>query len=74
MIDVSEKFNTLRYAMVEGYLYCGPETLQKVAQKSVPKGDVLEVARAAGITAAKRCSDMIVFCLDPMMKGKGHGK
>lgn len=62
MIDVSEKFNTLRYAMAEGYLYCDPETLQKVVEKSVPKGDVLEVARAAGITAAKRCSDMIVFC------------
>ncbi len=62
MIDVSEKFNTLRYAMAEGYLYCRPEILQRVADKSVPKGDVLEVARAAGIIAAKRCSDMIVFC------------
>ncbi len=62
MIDVSEKFNTLRYAKAEGYLYCQTETTKKVSEKTVPKGDVLEVARVAGITAAKRCSDMIVFC------------
>ena len=62
MIDVSPKFNTLRYARAEGFLYGMPETLEKVAEKSVPKGDVAEVARAAGITAAKRCSEMIVFC------------
>jgi len=62
MIDVSPKFNSLRYAKAEGYLYGNPEALARVADKTVPKGDVLEVARAAGITAAKRCSDMIVFC------------
>ena len=62
MIDVSPKFNSLRYAMAEGWLYGKPAAIAKVAEKTVPKGDVLEVARAAGITAAKRCSDMIVFC------------
>jgi molybdenum cofactor biosynthesis protein MoaC len=62
MIDVSPKFNSLRYAKAEGYLYGNPEALARVADKTVPKGDVLEVARAAGIIAAKRCSDMIVFC------------
>jgi len=62
MIDVSPKFNSLRYARAEGYLYGNPEALARVADKTVPKGDVLEVARAAGILAAKRCSDMIVFC------------
>jgi cyclic pyranopterin phosphate synthase len=62
MIDVSPKFNSLRYARAEGYLYGNPEALARVADKTVPKGDVLEVARAAGIIAAKRCSDMIVFC------------
>lgn len=62
MIDVSPKFNSLRYAMAEGYLYGKPEAITRVTGKTVPKGDVLEVARAAGITAAKRCSDMIVFC------------
>lgn len=62
MIDVSPKFNSLRYAMAEGYLYGNPEALARVSNRTVPKGDVLEVARAAGIVAAKRCSDMIVFC------------
>jgi len=62
MIDVSPKFNTLRYASAEGYLYGKPETFAKIANKTVPKGDVLEVARAAGISAGKRCSDLIVFC------------
>ena len=62
MIDVSPKFNTLRYARAEGFLCGKPETMARVAAKSVPKGDVLEVARAAGIMAAKRCSDTITFC------------
>jgi molybdenum cofactor biosynthesis protein MoaC len=62
MIDVSPKFNSLRYARAEGYLYGNPDALARVADRTVPKGDVLEVARAAGIVAAKRCSDMIVFC------------
>lgn len=62
MIDVSPKFNTLRYAKAEGFLYGKPEAIARVAEKTVPKGDVLEVARAAGISAAKRCSDLIVFC------------
>ena len=62
MIDVSPKFHTLRYALAEGFLYGNPEVLGRVFAKTVPKGDVMEVARAAGIMAAKRCSDLIVFC------------
>ena len=62
MIDVSPKFNTLRYGKAEGYLYGTPAAISRVASKTVPKGDVLEVARAAGISAAKRCSDLIIFC------------
>ncbi len=62
MIDVSTKFNTLRYARAEGFLHGKSETLSRVSEKTVPKGDVVEVARAAGITAAKRCADWIVFC------------
>lgn len=62
MIDVSPKFSTLRYAKAEGFLFGKPEVMARVAAKTVPKGDVLEVARAAGISAAKRCSDLIVFC------------
>jgi len=62
MIDVSPKFNSLRYARAEGFLYGSPRTLKRVFDKTVPKGDVAEVARAAGIHAAKRCSDWITFC------------
>ena len=62
MIDVSPKFNSLRYALAEGFLYGKQATLKKVFDKTVPKGDVTEVARAAGIFAAKRCSDWITFC------------
>jgi len=62
MIDVSPKFNSLRYALAEGFLYGRVETLQRVFAKTVPKGDVTEVARAAGINAAKRCADWITFC------------
>ena len=62
MIDVSSKFHTLRYARAEGFLRGRPETLLRVSEKTVFKGDVAEVARAAGITAAKRCADWIVFC------------
>jgi len=62
MIDVSPKFDTLRYALAEGFLHGQPETLARIFEKSVPKGDVAEVARAAGIMAAKRTSDWIVFC------------
>lgn len=62
MIDVSPKFNTLRYAMAKGTLVARAETIDRVIDRTVPKGDVLEVARAAGINAAKRCADWMVFC------------
>ncbi len=62
MIDVSPKFYSLRYAKAEGFLRGASATIDRIFERQVPKGDVLEVARAAGIAAAKRCSDLIVFC------------
>ncbi len=62
MIDVSSKIDTLRYAKARGTFFAKSETIARVLEKTVPKGDVLEVARAAGINAAKRCSDWMVFC------------
>lgn len=62
MINVSEKSSTLRYAKAEGVLKASPNTLQRILHQAVPKGDVLATARAAGISAAKRTSDIIVFC------------
>ena len=41
MIDVSPKFNTLRYAKAEGILTADAETIKRVVEKTVPKGDVL---------------------------------
>ena len=51
MIDVSPKSNTLRYARAQGRLHCGTDTLEAIRNRKVPKGDVLEVARAAGIAS-----------------------
>ncbi|RMG67793.1 MAG: bifunctional molybdenum cofactor biosynthesis protein MoaC/MoaB [Calditrichaeota bacterium] len=62
MIDVSPKNITLRYARAQGRLYASPETIQRVKNGQVPKGDVLQVARAAGISAAKRTAEWLVFC------------
>jgi len=62
MIDVSPKFNTLRYAKAQGILKASPEIIKRVAEKTVPKGDVYQVARAAGINAAKNAASWITFC------------
>ena len=62
MIDVSPKFLTLRFAKATGFIRMDQATLKRVLERSVPKGDVREVARAGGIAAAKRTSDWIVFC------------
>ena len=62
MIDVSPKFNTLRYAKAQGILKASPEIIKRVADKTVPKGDVFQVARAAGINAAKNAASWITFC------------
>jgi Molybdenum cofactor biosynthesis enzyme len=59
MIDISPKFSTLRYAKAEGILTANSETIKRVTEKTVPKGDVLQVARAAGITAAKNAAAWI---------------
>ncbi|MEE9168462.1 MAG: bifunctional molybdenum cofactor biosynthesis protein MoaC/MoaB [bacterium] len=62
MIDVSPKSKTLRYAKACGSIRAGEPTIDLVRSGKVPKGDVLEVARSAGIAAAKRTSEWIIFC------------
>lgn len=62
MVDVSQKRTTLRTAKARGVLYADQATIERVRANDVPKGDVLATARAAGIMAAKQCSDMLVFC------------
>jgi len=62
MIDVSPKTDTLREAKAQAILKMLPSTREAVENQSVPKGNVLEVARTAGILAAKRTSELIPFC------------
>jgi len=62
MVDVSEKPDSLRIARAEAYVSMQPETLQLIAAGDHKKGDVLTVARIAGIQAAKHCADLIPLC------------
>lgn len=54
MVDVTEKQPTLRSATAQGEVACSPEVLSALRDGTVPKGDVLAVARVAGISAAKK--------------------
>lgn len=62
MVDVSSKLDTARMARVTGSITMTPQTLDAVATNALAKGDVLGVARVAGIMAAKRTSDLIPLC------------
>jgi cyclic pyranopterin monophosphate synthase len=62
MVDVSPKEPTARQAVAQGYVYMQPATLRAVMEQQVAKGDVLQVARIAGIMAAKQTSSLIPMC------------
>ncbi len=62
MVDVSAKDDTAREAVAEACVTMLPETLALIQAGGLPKGDVLAVARTAGIMAAKRTSDLIPMC------------
>ena len=62
MVDVSEKQITERSATARASVFMQAETLQLILSGGVKKGDVLQVARLAGIMAAKRTSDLIPLC------------
>ena len=66
MVDVGDKAETQRLAVASGRITMQPETLALLEQGSHKKGDVLAVARIAGIQAAKKCSDLIPLC-HPLM-------
>lgn len=68
MVDVTPKDPTHRRAVARGRVYMNPETASLVARGAVSKGDVLAVARVAGIQAAKRASDLIPLC-HPLLVG-----
>jgi cyclic pyranopterin monophosphate synthase len=62
MVDVSAKSDTDRTAVARGRVALSPETVALLRRGDVPKGDVLAVARVAGIMAAKRTSELIPLC------------
>jgi cyclic pyranopterin monophosphate synthase len=62
MVDTSAKPETLREARASGRVRMQPATLQLIRARNHAKGDVLEVARLAGIMAAKRTGDLIPLC------------
>jgi cyclic pyranopterin phosphate synthase len=62
MVDTSQKPETLRAARASGRIRMQPATLQLIRDKEMSKGDVLEVARLAGIMAAKRTGELIPLC------------
>ena len=69
MVDVSEKDITAREAKASSRILMKPETLQLIISGSHKKGDVLSVAKIAGIQAAKKCSELIPLC-HPLMLSK----
>jgi cyclic pyranopterin phosphate synthase len=62
MVDVGDKPATLRIGRASGRVVMQPQTLRRIRDCGFAKGDVLEVARLAGIMAAKRTSDLIPLC------------
>jgi len=62
IVDVTEKAVTARVATAESCVRMRSETLNAIVEGEMPKGDVLAVARIAGIQAAKRCADLIPLC------------
>ncbi len=62
MVDTSSKPETLRQARASGRVRMAPATLRLICDRGLAKGDVLEVARLAGIQAAKRTGELIPLC------------
>ena len=62
MVDVSQKADTAREAVARGRVTMKPTTLKQIKAASLEKGDVLAVARVAGIMAAKKTPDLIPLC------------
>jgi cyclic pyranopterin phosphate synthase len=62
MVDVSEKGSTVRRAVASGRVLLAPDTVEKLRSGQNPKGDPLEIARIAGIMAAKKTSELVPLC------------
>jgi cyclic pyranopterin monophosphate synthase len=62
MIDVGDKANQVRIAKASGHISLAPETIILIKDNLLKKGDVLTVSQLAGISAAKKTSDLIPLC------------
>ncbi len=62
MVDVSDKDVTERIAIAKGSVFMQPETVRRIVDGALAKGDVLSVARLAGIMGAKKTSELIPLC------------
>ncbi len=62
MVDIGEKADTVRIAVAKGKVSMKPATLRQIKDMSLKKGDVLAVARVAGIMATKKVPDLIPLC------------
>jgi cyclic pyranopterin phosphate synthase len=69
MVDVSEKAATARTATASGRVLLNSQTIEAVRSKTNPKGDPLEIARIAGIIAAKKTSELIPLCHQIALSG-----
>ncbi len=62
MVDISDKTDTHRVAIAEGKIFMKKETLEKIESSEIAKGDVISVAKIAGIMSAKRTYELIPLC------------
>jgi len=62
MVDVTDKAQTVRTAEAYGKVILGEQVFNLVAENNIEKGDVLTTAKIAGISAAKKCSELIPLC------------
>jgi cyclic pyranopterin phosphate synthase len=66
MVDVSAKASTERVATAQAKILLQPETLERIQQRTIAKGDVLAVAQVAGVMGAKKTPDLVPMC-HPML-------
>ncbi|PJZ50695.1 bifunctional molybdenum cofactor biosynthesis protein MoaC/MoaB [Leptospira saintgironsiae] len=62
MNDITGKKTTLRTAQAEGFVFCKPETIIRIKENTLPKGDLFGVAKAAALLGSKKTSELIPHC------------
>jgi cyclic pyranopterin phosphate synthase len=62
MVDIGDKENQLRIAKASGHISLSPETIRLIKENLLKKGDVLTISQLAGISSAKKTSDLIPLC------------